>query len=444
MPIIVLTLFFILGLSVGSFIVFLALGRRKEKIPAAPKDIETSLKEAIIKPPPEPPPPTESELIQKMRADTIEKKILYEEELSLIFRMGQEMFSSISFENIAKSIAESANKIINAEILTFLLEDKTTGFFVPIYSQGVNPELIEQMRFKKGESISGEVALKNQILIKNDIENDDWFKNKNKGEHFLHTLVSIPLSTKERVVGVLNLSNKRSQEPFTNEEIEFLKGLTTEASIALQSASLYEQIQESYLRTITALAFALDARDSYTREHSENVTLYATEIAQEMKLGPSEIEHIRRSGLLHDIGKIGIRDGVLLKPTKLSDQEYNDIKRHPAKGEAIVSALPFLKEEAKLIRHHHERFDGKGYPDGISGMAIEKGARILAVADSFDAMVENRVYRRALSIEAASLELKNNRGKQFDPEIVDALLKVLERNPNLVATSKRIEAEKNK
>lgn len=416
---------FLLGFGVGALVFF-------KKKPEIPQDIETSLKQAKITLAQPLPPPTESESMQRMRADTIEKKILYEEELSLLFKMGQEMFSSISFENIARSVAEIANKIINAEILTLLLEDKTNGELVHIYSQGVKSELVDKLRFKKGESISGWVSLNNQMLVKNNIENDTWFKSQNKGEYFLDSLVSIPLSTKERVIGVLNLSNKKSREPFADDEIEFLKGLTTEASIALQNASLYEQIQDSYLRTISALAFALDARDSYTREHSENVTKYALAIAQELNLKPSELEQIRRAGLLHDIGKIGIRDGVLLKPSKLSEEEYNDIKRHPAKGEAIVSALPFLREEAKMIRHHHERFDGKGYPDGISGLAIEKGARILAVADSFDAMVESRVYRQALGIETACDELKNNRGKQFDPEIVDALLRALEKNPRLL------------
>lgn len=414
-----------LGFGVGALVFF-------KKKPEIPQDIETSLKQAKITPTQPLPPPTESELMQRMHADTIEKKILYEEELSLIFKMGREMFSSISFENITKSIAESANKIINAEICTLLLEDKASGCLVPFYSLGVKQELVDKLRFKKGESISGWVVLNNQIIIKDNIENDLWFKEQNKGEYFVNTLLSIPLATKERVIGVLNLSNKKNRAPFGNEEAEFLKGLTTEASIALQNASLYEQIQDSYLRTITALAFALDARDSYTREHSENVTRYAVAIAQEINLRPSEIEHVRRAGLLHDIGKIGIRDGVLLKPSKLNDDEYNDIKRHPAKGEAIVSALAFLKEEAKMIRHHHERFDGKGYPDGVSGMDIEKGARILAVADSFDAMVENRVYRQALGIETACKELNNNRGKQFDPEIVDALLRTLEKNPSLL------------
>jgi putative nucleotidyltransferase with HDIG domain len=421
-----LILFFIFGFGLG----FLVFHKKKEE---APRDIETSLKQAKVMPAPVPLPPTESEILKKMRADTMEKKILFEEELALIFKMGREMFSSITFENIAKSIAESANKIINAQICTIMLEDKNTGFLFPIYSQGVAKEIVEKMRLKNGEGISGWVAANNHTLVNNNIETDPWFKGQNKGEYFLNTLVSIPLTTKDRVLGVFNLSNKKSGQPFTADEVEFLRGLTTEASIALQNAALYEEIQDSYLDTISALAFALDARDAYTREHSENVTKYAVAIAQEMNMNPTQVEHIRRAGLLHDIGKIGIRDGVLLKPSRLNEEEYSDIKSHPIKGEAIVSALAFLKEEARLIRHHHERFDGGGYPDRIMGAAIEKGACILAVADSFDAMIENRIYRKALSLDTAREELTKNKGTQFDPEAVDAFLRILEKNPDFIS-----------
>ncbi len=147
MTLLFVILSFILGAALGAFVIF----KQKAKIP---KDIETSLKQAIDIPPPLPPKFTEAEISQKSRADTMEKRLLYEQQLSLIFKMGQEMFSSVNIENIAKVIAENANKIINAEICTFLLEDKTTGYFVPVYSLGVKPDLIDKMRFKRGESIS--------------------------------------------------------------------------------------------------------------------------------------------------------------------------------------------------------------------------------------------------------------------------------------------------
>jgi putative nucleotidyltransferase with HDIG domain len=348
--------------------------------------------------------------------------------------MGKDIFTNVTYENIAKSIAESANKMINAQICTVLLQDRRSGMLVPFYSHGIKDEIAAAMRYRLGESISGWVALNNKILVEDNIDKNLWLKGQNKGEYFQNTLLSIPLSTKDHVVGVLNLSNKKSGEPFTKENTDFLTGLVTEASIALQNANLYDQLQESYLESISALAFALDARDAYTKQHSENVTRYAIAIAEEMGLKHFQVEQIRKAGMLHDIGKIGIRDGVLLKPIRLSETEYNDIKQHSKKGEAIVSALPFLKEEAKLIKHHHEKYDGTGYPDGLAGAAIELGARILAVADSLDAMISDRVYRKALGLNFACEEMKKQSGKQFDPEVVKAFLHLAEINPALLAS----------
>ncbi|MCX5705224.1 MAG: HD domain-containing protein [Candidatus Omnitrophica bacterium] len=422
-----ITLSFLIGFACGVLLIL-------KKKPKAPTDIESSLKRAVIIPQALPPKPSETEIIQKERATTMEKKILYEEELSLIFKMGRDIFTNVTHENIAKSIAESANKMVNAQICTVLLQDRRSGILVPFYSHGVKEKIVAAMRYRLGESISGWVALNNKILVENNIEKSLWLKGQNKGEYFQNNLLSIPLSTKDHVVGVLNLSNKKSGEPFTEENIDFLKGLVTEASIALQNASLYEQLQESYLESISALAFALDARDAYTKQHSENVTRYAVAIAEEMNLKHFQVEQIRKAGMLHDIGKIGIRDGVLLKPIRLSDTEYNVIKQHALKGEAIVNALPFLKEEAKLIKHHHEKYDGTGYPDGLIGQAIELGARILAVADSLDAMISDRVYRKALGLNFACEELKIQSGKQFDPEVVNAFLRLTEKNPAFFAS----------
>jgi putative nucleotidyltransferase with HDIG domain len=427
MMILLILVAFVAGFTSGAILIL----KKKPKIPL---NIDDSLKNAVIIPAPTPPKLTETEVLQKERAATVEKKILYEEELSLLFKMGKDIFSNVTYENIAKSIAESANKMINAKICTVFLEDRRTNELVPFYSHGVRDELIAAMRFRRGESISGWVALNNKVLVDNDIEKSQWFKAQNKNEYFQHTVLSVPLSTKEKVVGVLSLSDKKSQEPFKDEEVDFIKGLVTEAAIALQNASLYEQLQESYLESISALAFALDARDAYTKQHSENVTKYAVAIAEEMNLKHFQVEQIRRAGMLHDIGKIGIRDGVLLKPIRLSDDEYNDIKRHTLKGEAIVNALPFLKEEAKLIKHHHEKYDGTGYPDGLGGIAIELGARILGVADTLDAMISDRVYRKAPGMEKACEEIKRQSGKQFDPEVVNAFLRLVEKNPGLFSS----------
>lgn len=179
--------------------------------------------------------------------------------------------------------------------------------------------------------------------------------------------------------------------------------------------------------TIKVLALALDARDHYTHGHSQQVTEYSIAIAREMGLTRVEVEIIHDAGILHDIGKIGIPDAILLKPGRLTENEYNQIKKHPEIGRNILQPVDCLSDKIPLIYHHHERFDGRGYPEGLQGEEIPLGARILSVADAYQAMTSDRPYRNALTVETAVEELEVNKGKQFDPNVVDIFLRILKR-----------------
>lgn len=188
---------------------------------------------------------------------------------------------------------------------------------------------------------------------------------------------------------------------------------------------LYEDLKETYMRTIKALAHAIDARDHYTFSHSDNVTRYAEMIARQMNIDMSYIEDIKDACQLHDLGKIGVHDNILSKPGALNPTELEEIKLHSQKGAQILEPLKFLEHVIDIVRHHHERWDGKGYPDGLKGEAIPLGARVMAVADSYDAMVSARPYRKVgLSKAEAIEEIKKNNGVQFDPTVVEAFLKI--------------------
>jgi PAS domain S-box-containing protein/putative nucleotidyltransferase with HDIG domain len=187
----------------------------------------------------------------------------------------------------------------------------------------------------------------------------------------------------------------------------------------------YEVAKKGYLDTVRAFAFTLEARNQYTREHSERVTNYALDIARKMNLDSDTVELIQYAGRLHDIGKIAIKDDILTKPGGLSVTEFAEIRLHPAKGAEMLEPLGFMKESLDSIRYHHERFDGGGYPDRLAKTKIPLTARILAVADTFDAMTSDRPYRKALSVEQAVEELKKNSGTQFDPQIIQAFMQVL-------------------
>lgn len=192
--------------------------------------------------------------------------------------------------------------------------------------------------------------------------------------------------------------------------------------LARYSFQQYLDIRAGHLETIQALALALDAKDPYTRGHSERVAEYAVQIATEMRLSHSEVEMVRYAGVLHDIGKIGISDAVLNKVGRLTDAEFELIQAHTTIGAHVVKPVGFLRGVSKVIRHHHERYDGRGYPDGLKGEEIPLAARILAVADAFDAMTSDRVYRAGLNREEAELELLKGRGTQFDPQVVDVFV----------------------
>jgi HD-GYP domain-containing protein (c-di-GMP phosphodiesterase class II) len=191
---------------------------------------------------------------------------------------------------------------------------------------------------------------------------------------------------------------------------------------------LYHKLQTTYIRTIKALAQAIEAKDHYTHSHSENVTKYAIRLAQEMGLPTKDINELREACELHDLGKIGIQDAILNKPGKLTPEEWEEVKTHSLKSAEILGPLDFLGGVIDLVRQHHERIDGTGYPYGLKGGSIRMGAKIMAVADAYDAMISERPYReKPMTKEEAIAELKKNAGTQFEPVVVEAFLKMIER-----------------
>jgi len=193
-------------------------------------------------------------------------------------------------------------------------------------------------------------------------------------------------------------------------------------------SKLYEDLRSTYLRTIKALAQAIDARDHYTHSHSQSVARYAVAIAEELHLSARDIEHIREACELHDLGKIGIQDSILVKPSELTPEEWETMKRHPVTGAQILEPLTFLSNVIELIRQHHERYDGTGYPEGKRGEEILFGARIIHLADAYEAMRSARSYRKTpLSKQEALAEIKKYNGTQFDPKIVKVFLKIVDR-----------------
>ena len=260
------------------------------------------------------------------------------------------------------------------------------------------------------------------------IRNAQW-----NGENiaFLENWCLLRLSNEaQQLTGTIGILPEKKPE---GEKLHLLDILSQQASSAITNSYLHSkvnlqnaQLEEAYIQTIETLRHAVETRDAETRGHSERVSSLACALAITMHIPEDQVEVIRTAGLFHDIGKIGIPDSILLKNGPLTSEEFTEIKNHPVLGEKMLASYAPLKAALPIIRSHHERMDGRGYPDGLAGPSICLGARIVAVADSFDAMVSNRTYRKGLSLDIALQELRKGKASQFDSEIVDAFFNLIE------------------
>lgn len=412
----IIALFLFIGAAFG-FVAALVIYKRKINT------LKKETKEQLFQ-------PTKKVALEVDEAE-LKDKIWLEEEAKFIFKLGEELSLAIGQQEVAKQIAESVHKFLYVQKTILLLYNREVEEFRISYAIGLEKDAVENFALKKNESITGFVAAGKRPLIVNDLESEYYFYKLNKETYLTKSFVSIPLIFQDEIMGVLYVTNKQPDRLFTSKDIAFLINVSRVAAIAIQNICLREEIQNDYLKTITALASAIDAKDHYTKWHSENVARYSMAIAKEINYPVLHIEALRRAALLHDIGKIGIKDAILLKTDKLTEEEFQQFKSHPEIGEKMIKTLNFLRDVSILIKHHHERFDGLGYPDKIKDDKIELGSKILAVADSFDAMTSDRLYRKALPLHEAIKELQVNKGTQFDPRVVEGFLKVLEQNPHI-------------
>lgn len=261
--------------------------------------------------------------------------------------------------------------------------------------------------------------------IKKIIEISQKVKKENKSINFEHSfgepqksfqIEVTPITLNEDILGVLFLLKDITQHiKYTTELEEHKKELT-------------EKLEKTYVETIQTIQHTVEAKDLYTRGHSNRVSEYSVLIGEKLKLSENDISRLRIGGLFHDVGKIGIPDNILQKDGKLTDEEYSEIKKHPTIGTQILSNSSIFEEIIPIVKYHHERYDGKGYPSGLKNEDIPYLARITAVADSFDAMTSRRVYRDSLPINVVIGEIEKNKGTQFDPNIADAFLDILKNN----------------
>ncbi len=366
----------------------------------------------------------------------IEGKLWHEQETDFMLRLNETLSLYTDSTKVIKNVVEGIHDFFFVQRTVLLLADKETEELHIGHTAGMEGEMLAKFSLKKRESISGYIIEGKRPLVVDDLQGEYFLKKLNKEPYLQKSFVGVPIISGDETLGIFFVCDKKAGHPFTKRDISFLVHVGKMVAIALQNSRLHEQIHDGYLTMITTLAAAIDARDHYTESHSESVTKYAMAIAEEMKYPTMQRETLRRAALLHDIGKIGIKDELLLKTDALTDDEREQFQRHPEIGERIIRSLSFLKEASILTRHHHEHYDGSGYPDGLQYDEIEWGARILCVADAFDAMTSDRPYRKALSYEAALQQLEECKGTQFDPIVVDCFMEVLKKHPTITEQDK--------
>lgn len=360
------------------------------------------------------------------------KAQLYKEEkearlaLSALENVSEAGLTTVSIDRMLDEIAGRIANNINADWAGIILFENRNGRMVAEHTSKSCSFIKEKSMINGCEIIDDVLATgRTRIIKKNRLGQVKKYINNTE----LKTIAITPVRLRQGNACTISIGNK-SKGSFTDKEIELLELLSSRAASALENATLFSRLEQSYLDTIESLVKAIEAKDKYTRGHSEQVAALARDIALTVGLDKDRAERIYTAGLLHDVGKIGISSGVLCKPSKLSPEEYDEIKLHPIQGYEILKPMRSFKDLAEIVLQHHERFDGLGYPRGMRGDDIFLEARILAVADAYQAMISSRPYRKGLPIDQAILEIRKGSGNQFDPEIAGVFIGMLEKEQN--------------
>lgn len=278
-------------------------------------------------------------------------------------------------------------------------------------------------RFQFSQSLANRCVSRGESILCHSVEEDpELAMAKSIAEGAMASVLCVLLRTPRKRLGILHLDRSPWQKPFTMDDLHLADALAANVSSGIECAQLLRKQRDLFLDTITVLAQAVELKDEYTGGHIYRVTTYSTLLAEKLEMSEQELDLIRIGTPLHDIGKIGIADAILTKPDKLTPEEFEAMKLHTVKGAEIVNTVPDLRPIIPIVRSHHERWDGRGYPDGLGGDAIHPLARVVGLADAFDAMTSDRPYRKGMAASVAFAEIEKMSGKQFDPVFAGAFL----------------------
>lgn len=341
--------------------------------------------------------------------------------------VGAKIASNIKLKDLMREVMVLVQNETKAEASSLYIVDEERQEIWFEVALGEKGDQLKEIRLKIGDGIAGWVAQTGEMINLKDVNDDPRFKKSisKKIEFKNKAMVAVPVKSKGKILGVIQVINKKGGGFFDKRDEGFIIQTAYQVAIALENSQLYEGVKESYLDTIHVLASAIDAKDPYTQGHSKRVTEYSLRMAKYMKFDDDKIEQLEYMAVLHDVGKIGIKDAILNKEAPLDNEEYGIMKTHVTIGAAMLEKVKTLREVAGGAKYHHERYDGRGYMAGLSGDEIPLEARMIAIADAYDAMTTDRPYRKGLSHEIAMEEIQKNSGTQFDPELVEVFKQVM-------------------
>jgi putative nucleotidyltransferase with HDIG domain len=354
------------------------------------------------------------------------------EALQTIYHVGNLVYTEANLNRVCNTILDAAMEVLEPDrgfMVMYDPEDKVLQPVVVRRSTKANgqPRTTQQLL----RVMDDELTLCRPIILhsvkrgKSVISGAVYAKTGDTASRHIKSAMCVPVRTNTDIIGAIYLDRVESDEEFQQHQLELLAGIGRQAGVAIERARMLEDMEGLFYSCVRALVSSIEAKDRYTHGHSERVTAFAVTIAEEMELDAETQDNVRLGALLHDVGKIGVAEKILTKPSRLTPDEVKIIREHPTRGAEILSHIRNIPGVIAAVQYHHEMFNGLGYPDGLIGDEIPQTARIVALADAFDAMTSNRSYRRNFDVDEAISEFTRCSGDQFDPEVCDVMIKLL-------------------
>jgi putative nucleotidyltransferase with HDIG domain len=354
-----------------------------------------------------------------------------ETQLGALMGIGKAINSSLGLKRVLEEVMDTLIELMRAE-RGFLVLRESSGELRVRIARGIDHINLDEEAFNVSRTIVEKVATSGEAILTTNAQEDPRFENQmSVAAYQLRSILCAPLKIKNELIGVIYVDNRARSGIFQDHDLGMIRAFSDQAAVAIDNARLFDDLQEknqeleeAYQATLEGWVSALDMRDKETEGHTQRVRILTERLAKFMGVDDEEMIHIRRGALLHDIGKMAIPDGILLKPGPLTEDERELIKQHPVYAYNMLKRIDFLLPAIDIPHYHHEKWDGSGYPDGLKGEEIPFAARIFPVIDVWDALTSDRPYRKGLPPEEVRERIKADSGKHFDPQVVEAFIQM--------------------